>query len=73
MENASKALLIAAAILIAILMISLGILLINSTNGVSEEAKQTGEYIATQVGEVDMHFGKKTYNISINCIRMQCR
>ena len=36
MENASKALIIAGAILIAILLITIGILLINSGSGVAE-------------------------------------
>jgi len=37
MENASKALIIAGAILISILLISVGIMVMSSTNGVQEE------------------------------------
>lgn len=41
MENASKALIIAGAILISILLISLGIIMFNSSKGTSEQAKNT--------------------------------
>ena len=37
MENASKALIIAGAILIAILLISVGIMVMNSTSGVTDQ------------------------------------
>ena len=43
MENASKALLIAGAILISILLISLGILLFNSAKGTTDNASKTGD------------------------------
>lgn len=39
MENASKALIIAGAILISILLISLGIIMFNSSKGTSDQAK----------------------------------
>lgn len=41
MENASKALLIAGAILIVIVLISIGMLIVNSTNDVTEQAQTT--------------------------------
>ena len=41
MENASKALLIAAAVLIAILLIAFGMKILNSTNGTTDSAKTT--------------------------------
>ncbi len=41
MENASKALIIAGAILISILLISIGILILNSTRGTTDSAKNT--------------------------------
>ena len=41
MENASKALIIAGAILIAILLISLGIIMFNSSSGTTDQAENT--------------------------------
>ncbi len=41
MENASKALIIAGAILIAILLISLGIIMFNSSKGTTDQATGT--------------------------------
>lgn len=38
MENASKALIIAGAVLISILLISLGIIMFNSSKGTSDQA-----------------------------------
>ena len=43
MENASKALIIAGSILIAILLISLGLLIFNSSNGMNDKAKETSD------------------------------
>ena len=48
MENASKALIIAGAILISILIISVGILVMNSTNDVTEGVSQEGQTMAIQ-------------------------
>ena len=48
MENATKALIMAGAILIAILIISVGIMVFNSTKGVTEEGKKGGEIMATE-------------------------
>lgn len=46
MENASKALIIAGAILISILLISVGIMVMNSTSGVTDE--MTSQMDSTQ-------------------------
>lgn len=43
MENASKALIIAGSVLIAILLISLGLVIFNSTSGVTDQATKLGE------------------------------
>ena len=48
MENASKALIIAGAILIAILLISSGVLIINSTGGVREEIQSSSDNLEVQ-------------------------
>ena len=48
MENASKALLIAGAILIVIVLISIGMLIVNSTNDVTEQATTTAQGQAIQ-------------------------
>ena len=48
MENASKALLIAAAVLIVILLIAFGMSIFNSTGDTSADAKAVGEQITSQ-------------------------
>lgn len=50
MENVSKALLIAAAILITIMLVTVGIKIFNSSKGVTEQAQQVGNsiFISTQ-------------------------
>ena len=47
MENTSKALLIAAAVLIAIVLISGAIVTLNSTQEVKEQAQGVGESVAS--------------------------
>lgn len=49
MENASKALLIAGAILIVIVLISVGMLIVNSTQDMTERAATTSTSQAMQV------------------------
>ena len=49
MENASKALLIAGAILIVIVLISVGMLIVNSTQDMTERAGTTASSQAIQV------------------------
>lgn len=51
MENASKALLIAAAILIVILLIAFGMQVMNSSGDVASDATQTGQQISEQTGQ----------------------
>ena len=48
MENASKALLIAAAVLIVILLIAFGMRIFNSTGDVSSQATSTGTQLSNQ-------------------------
>ena len=50
MENASKALLIAAAILIVILLIAFGVSVLNSSGDVGDQATSTGTAISNQTG-----------------------
>lgn len=54
MENASKALIIAGAILISILLISVGILVMNSTSGVQDE--MTSQMDSTQKQSFNAQF-----------------
>lgn len=48
MENATKALLIAAAVLIVILLIAFGMKIFNSTSDVSGQATSTGKALGNQ-------------------------
>lgn len=48
MENASKALLIAGAILIVIVLIGIGVLIINSTGGIQDQAISSADSMARQ-------------------------
>ena len=48
MENASKALLIAGAILIVIVLIGIGVIVVNSTNGMQEQASSSADSMAIQ-------------------------
>ena len=48
MENASKALIIAGAILISILLISVGILVMNSTGNVTDQVKTSSDSMSIQ-------------------------
>lgn len=50
MENASKALLIAAAVLIVILLIAFGMQVFNATGDTSADAEQVGQQITEQSG-----------------------
>ena len=54
MENASKALLIAAAVLIAILLIAFGMRIFNSTKGTTDSAKATMD--ATEIATFNNRF-----------------
>ena len=48
MENASKALIIAGSVLIAILVISLGLLIFKSTSGTTDQTQKLGETLEIQ-------------------------
>ena len=48
MENASKALIIAGAILISILLISVGILVMNSTGNMQDQVSSSGDSMAIE-------------------------
>ena len=48
MENASKALVIAGAILIVIVLIGIGVIVVNSTNGMEEQASSSADSMALQ-------------------------
>ncbi len=48
MENASKALIIAGAILISILLISVGVLVMNSINPMKDSAQKRSEVMASE-------------------------
>ena len=48
MENASKALIIAGSVLIAILIISLGLVIFKSTEGTTDQTKKLGETLEVQ-------------------------
>ena len=48
MENASKALLIAAAVLIVILLIAFGMRIMKSSGNASSQAETTGQAISSQ-------------------------
>ena len=71
MENASKALIIAGAILIAILLISVGILVMNSMNAPLDQASQQATSQAVQIynAKFKPYLGKeKSAREAINAI-----
>ena len=51
MENASKALLIAAAILIVIVLIAFGVSVLNSSGDIGDQATGTGSAISNQTNQ----------------------
>ena len=63
MENASKALIIAGAILISILLISVGILVFNSTKGVTDNAEKAGDVMMTAAAEENAKIVLNTMDI----------
>lgn len=62
MENATKALLVAGAILIAIVLISVGIKILSSTSGISNEVDDvsTAVQISTHNSQFTDYIGKQT-------------
>ncbi len=66
MENASKALLIAAAVLIGIIIISIGVAIVSSQNGSTKQAGRTGETMETATaGLIGKIKGKQDYTGTI--------
>lgn len=65
MENASKALLIAGAILIAILLISLGIIMFNSSKGTTDQASNTANAME-QGAQAGVDSIRNSLNLSTN-------
>lgn len=57
MENASKSLIIAGAILISILLISTGILIFNSIKGNAEQGTKAGEILGTKAEDTSILIG----------------
>ena len=51
MENASKALIIAGALLISILLVSLGIMMFNSSKGTTDKAGDTSNVLETSANK----------------------
>ena len=76
MENVSKALLIAASVLIVILIVTLGIKLLNSTGETTQQAQQVGDSISSaskdavdKIVQVDKNTPTTvtTYKINVEC------
>lgn len=69
MENASKALIIAGAILIAILIVSLGILIFNQMSGyVKENAKLDEQEIASFNSKITPYLGQSISGSQVNAL-----
>lgn len=62
MENASKALIIAGAILISILLISLGIMVYNQARGTIDESNLDSEAVQTFNAKFDAYLGEISGN-----------
>lgn len=62
MENASKALIIAGAILISILLISLGIIMFNASKGTTDQANSTGN-VMQQGAQKEINSIKNSLNM----------
>lgn len=63
MENATKALLIAAAVLIVILIIALGMRIFSSTSGATSQAETSGQQISNATAEATNAAGDSLTNI----------
>lgn len=66
MENASKALIIAGAILISILLVSLGIIMFNSSKGTTDQAGDTADLLKNSAEQQ-----VQTLNTTLNDITVQ--
>ena len=68
MENASKALIIAGAILLAILIISLGIMIYNQASGVVNKNAMTEVEVSSFNQRFSQYFGKKVRGANVNSL-----
>ena len=68
MENASKALIIAGAILLAILIISLGIMIYNQAAGVVNNNSMTEVQVTSFNGKFDQYLGDKIRGANVNAL-----
>lgn len=73
MENASKALIIAGAILIAIMIISLGVLIFNKMGGAAKEAANMDEQeIAAFNSKITPYLGTSIAGSQVNALLQYC-
>lgn len=68
MENATKALLIAAAVLISILVISIGLIVFRMASGTIQEANLNKAEIASFNGEFEAFEGKTVSGAKVNAM-----
>lgn len=68
MENASKALIIAGAILLSILIISLGILIFNQASGVINNNAMTEVEVNSFNQKFEQYFGTKVRGANVNAL-----
>ena len=68
MENASKALIIAGAILLAILIISLGIMIYNQASGVVNNNAMTEVEVSTFNQKFEQYFGDNVRGANVNAL-----
>ena len=68
MENASKALIIAGAILLAILIISLGIMIYNQASGVVNNNAMTEVEVSSFNQRFSQYFGEKVRGANVNSL-----
>lgn len=68
MENASKALIIAGAILLAILIISLGIMIYNQAAGVTNNNSMTEVEVTTFNSKFEQYLGSNVRGAQVNAL-----
>ena len=68
MENASKALIIAGAILLSILIISLGIMIFNQASGVLNNNSMTEVEVSTFNQKFEQYLGEKVRGANVNSL-----
>lgn len=65
MENATKALIIAGAVLVSILIVGMGILLVNSNSDTSESANQLSSSLKDSANETTQKINTLLENVSL--------